>query len=204
MTHPADTTLALYAAGDLPAWQRMKTGIHVNRCESCRELVGAFRGDRDSLRDSAGGLPEDIDWDGLSAEMTANIHVGLAAGECVSPREVKQSPWNWRPVAIAGAFMVVLTVAWMLNIPREDNAALGRIWQAVVRGGRDAMMAGDRGPMVEASPQGIQFIENGSGLGVALTGALPVTTSVSVQGSASAHYVDDDTGQVTITTVYVQ
>jgi hypothetical protein len=61
----------------------------------------------------------------------------------------------------------------------------------------------DRGPVVEASSEGIEFRENGSAMGVSSSNAKPVATSVSFGGSASARYVDDDTGQVTISTVYV-
>ncbi len=46
--------------------------------------------------------------------------------------------------------------------------------------------------------------KNGSAMGVSSSNTQPVATSVSFNGSASARYVDDDTGQVTISTVYVQ
>ena len=40
--------------------------------------------------------------------MTANIRVGLAAGECVAPQKVRKAipasiPARWRPVALASA-----------------------------------------------------------------------------------------------------
>ena len=58
--------------------------------------------------------------------------------------------------------------------------------------------------MVEATPSGIALYENGSSLGVSQGNAEPVNVSVSAPGSASARYVDADTGQMTITSVYVQ
>ena len=62
----------------------------------------------------------------------------------------------------------------------------------------------DSGPVVSASSKGIEFRENGAALGVSTGQAPPVAVSVSFSGSASARYVDDDTGQVTIATVYTQ
>ena len=41
-------------------------------------------------------------------------------------------------------------------------------------------------------------------LGLEQSGMRPVLFSVSAQGSASARYVDEETGQITITAVYEQ
>jgi hypothetical protein len=48
------------------------------------------------------------------------------------------------------------------------------------------------------------LVENGGRMGIEQGGLEPVMFSVSTQGSASARYVDQDTGQVTITATYVQ
>jgi hypothetical protein len=49
------------------------------------------------------------------------------------------------------------------------------------------------------------LVENGAqSLGIDQGALEPVMYSVSTQGSASARYVDEDTGQVTITATYVQ
>ena len=59
--------------------------------------------------------------------------------------------------------------------------------------------------MVQASAtKGVEFRENGGSMGVNLTGEVPVFTSVSFEGSASANYIDKDTLQVTVAKVYVQ
>lgn len=62
----------------------------------------------------------------------------------------------------------------------------------------------DPGPVVEASATGIELRENGSALKISQGPLRPIAVSVSAQGSASARYVDAETGQVTITSVYVQ
>ncbi len=191
--HPFATDLALYAGGDLRGWERISTALHVRGCERCRESVEAFRADQQQLSESAAELPPGLNWDRLSAEMTANIRVGLAAGECVTPasRQAEATGWNWKPAAAFASLAMVFGAAWWLNMPLRNVPSF-------------AAGIEDRGPVVEASSEGIEFRENGSALGVSTSAAAPVATSVSFGGSASARYVDDDTGQVTITTVYVQ
>ena len=198
--HPFDTDLALYASGDLTGWERIKTALHVHRCRTCLAGIEAFKLDRKRLSDSAADLPPGLNWDRMAAEMSANIRVGLAAGECVAPASAKASPvpfaWNWKPAAIVAGVALVFGAAWWLNVPASDTAILSRAFRLAP--------AEDRGPVVEASSDGIESRENGSTWGMSTSDAQPVSVSVSFGGSASARYVDDDTGQVTITTVYVQ
>jgi len=219
--HVPESGLALYAAGDLPLWQRAFTAAHVTRCETCAGRVSAYRNDRAKHRETADQMPDGLDWESLSAEMAANIRVGLAAGECVAdPHAVLGGRsregirafvrgWDWRPAAAIAGVLVLLMGAWWLNMPSADNLSLTKAMRAIARGGRDRMPQfvrgmDDRAPMVEVSASGISVRENGGALGVSQDGARPVTISVSVQGSASARYVDNDTGQVTVTSVYVQ
>jgi hypothetical protein len=186
--HPFATDLALYACGDSRGWERIRTALHVRACRACQGAVAAFRVDRQQLRETADQLPAGVNWDRLSTEMAANIRVGLAAGECVAPARVEEpSFWNWKPVAAFAGLAMVFSAAWWLNMPPMRLA-----------------LVEDRGPVLEASSSGVEFTENGSSLGVGAGNAQPVATSVSFDGSASARYIDDDTGQVTITTVYVQ
>jgi hypothetical protein len=204
--HVKETDLALYASGDVRLWQRAAVYLHVRQCESCRERLEEFRSDARALREGAGALPEGLDWARLSAEMTANVRVGLAAGECVAPRGKrtrKSIPDLWRPVAMASfvtAMLAVLLVGgWWLNMPAQDartlNQAMRSIWQ-----GRTPI-SGERGAVIEATSEGIELRNGGGSLGVSQDSAQLVNTSVSTQGSASAHYVDQDTGQVTVTSV---
>jgi hypothetical protein len=203
-----ETELALYAAGDLPFWRGALVGFHVRRCDECRGLVEALRMDRQELRRTADVMPGEIstnfDWDRLAAEMTANIRVGLAAGECVTPRERKVAAISWRPAAIAAGLVVLLAGAWWLNIPRSDTETIGRALRDMATGGRISATQEERGPVVGASSSGVELLENGGRMGIEQRGLEPVMFSVSTQGSASARYVDQDTGQVTITATYVQ
>jgi hypothetical protein len=80
--HVRDADLALYAAGDLPVYRRASVWLHTHACESCQAKIVAFQADRKVLLSAVGELSSDVVWDRLAAEMTANIHLGLAAGAC--------------------------------------------------------------------------------------------------------------------------
>jgi anti-sigma factor RsiW len=212
--HIVETDLALYVSGDLSLFRRAAVRFHAGRCERCRHLVEAYRADRVRIKNIATEMPEGVDWDRLSAEMTANIRVGLAAGECVArPRQRKPAvklTVSWRPAAIAAGAVALLSVAWVLNMPAGTTDELGRALSAVLHGrgsvtnpGGSPIADDDRRPVVVANQLGIELRENNNVMG-ASQDERPVSVSLSVQGSASARYVNADTGQVTITSVYVQ
>jgi len=204
--HVGESDLALYASGDLGFWRGIRVRLHVERCAGCRRLAEAYRQDRAQIREVADELPEGLDWNRLAAEMTANIRVGLAAGECVAPRHRKPVAMAWRPAAVVAGVAILVTGAWWLNVPAAQTQELGRALRAVWSGRASARhgVVEDRGTVVEATSSGIELRENGSSLGVSQGAARPLAVSVSVQGSASARYVDSDTGQMTITSVYAQ
>jgi hypothetical protein len=205
--HVPEAKLAVYAAGDLSWWMWALTHVHVNRCAVCKGRADAYRADQQRIRELASDLPPNLNWDRLAAEMHANIRVGLEAGECVAPRAGRRAiPAGWRVAAAMAGFSALLISAWWLNMPAAQTASLGRAMKAIThwqisRGLRFE----DSGPLVEATAAGIELRENGSALAVTHgVNSRPVSVSLSVQGSARARYIDSDTGQVTITSVYAQ
>ena len=208
MTHPLQTDLALYSSGDLPLWRRPLVRLHVSGCDRCRSWVEAFRADRESLRSLAAEMPAGVNWDRLAAEMSANVRVGLEAGECVAPRVRKPTlAPGWRVAAAFAGVTALLVSAWWLNMPQGETAALGHVVHKIAqarpwRGGIRALE--DAGPTVQVSAAGIQLQQNGGTLGMSQGQEPPISVTLSVQGSARARYIDADTGQVTITGVYAQ
>lgn len=201
MRHPQEPRIALYAGGELGPLDRWSIGRHVARCNSCLGLAQAYAEDRAAIRREALTLPEHLDWDRLAAEMKANIHVGLAAGECVSGVRDRRRLVPWRPALIAGGLSAVLISGWFLNVPAESRASLAR---GIERLWNRPTAAADRGISLEATRNGIQVSERGSALTMMHAGANPAVVVVNTRGSLRARYVDDDTGQVTITNVYAQ
>jgi len=206
--HLPQSDLALYAGGDLSLWRRTIARAHLNGCPDCRGWVAAYRTDRESLRPLATAMPAGVNWDRLAVEMSANIRVGLAAGECVTPRVRKPAlATGWRVAAVTAGIIVLLVSAWWLNMPRAESIALGRVVKKIAQAGpwKGGILAlEDRGPLLEISAAGIQLQQNGGTLGMSQGKERPVTVTLSVQGSARARYIDADTGQVTITGVYAQ
>jgi anti-sigma factor RsiW len=218
--HTAETDLALFATGDLSPWRSALVRLHVARCAHCRETVDAFRRDRERLRQEASRMPPGLNWERLAAEMAANIRVGLEAGECVAPRRSKRAVWTagwltlrhvsfgWKIAGALTAAIALVALALWLNFPASDQAALGKAMSQLLRGrgalNPEGRAGDDAGPVAEASPTGIELRENGGAVRISQGDLRPVDVSVSAQGSASARYVDADTGQVVITSVYVQ
>ena len=207
--HVSEADVALYATGDMPLWRQPLMRLHASRCTDCGRRIAAYRSDREFIRRMAGEMPPGLQWDRLAAEMTANIRVGLEAGECVARRrEPRALPAGWRvAVAVAGV-TVLLISAWWLNMPPSQSASLGRAMKKIAQirpwRGAGISILEDRGPLVEVSAAGIQLRENGGALGVSQGMARPISVTLSAQGSARARYLDLDTGQVTITSVYAQ
>jgi hypothetical protein len=220
--HEVETDLALFATGDLSPWRSALIRFHVGRCAQCRETVDAFRKDRERLRQEASRMPPGLNWERLAAEMAANIRVGLEAGECVAPRRSKRALWTrgqwsilhvsfgWKIAGALTAAIALVALALWLNFPASDQAVLGKAISQLLRGrgvgglNLEGKAGDDAGPVAEASPTGIELRENGGAVRISQGDLRPVNVSVSAQGSASARYVDADTGQVVITSVYVQ
>jgi hypothetical protein len=207
--HLTEANVALYAAGDLPLWRKPLARLHASGCAACTKRVAAYRSDQAFIRQMAAELPRGLNWDRMTAEMTANIRVGLAAGECVARRpEARTMPAGWRVAAATAGFTALLISAWWLNMPASQTASLGRAMKKIAqvrpwRGG-PILPLEDQGPLVEVSAAGIQLRENGGALGVSQGLARPVSVTLSAQGAARASYLDQETGQVTITSVYAQ
>jgi hypothetical protein len=209
MKHPTLSELALYAGSDCGPLTRWRVRRHVRQCPDCREEVRANRTARQALRDFAVEMPPGVEWSRLAEEMTGNIRVGLAAGECVGDFPVKRrSPlvrWN---IATSMAMLALLfAAALVINMPPAESGrvvALFHRWFGVERshGPAETIAAAPAFGVLEASPRLIAMHANGSTLSVVPDTASNVRVSVSLQGSAAARVVDADTGQVTISRVY--
>ncbi len=203
--HPAETRLALLTGDDLPFMDRLLLRTHVRRCASCAARVRALREGRQLVAEAAVGMPPGLDWERLGEEITANIHVGLAAGECVAPVVQRRPRSAWAMAAALSGIAALLTGAMWINMPREQAEHLIRSLNAIAH--REAGQRTGAGAMadnvvLEASPTGIELKANGTAMKFVNARADSVDVSINMQGSADARYVDPDTGVATITKVY--
>lgn len=200
--HPAEGALALFAGGDLPWYERLRISRHVTACPACGRTVRSLRDVRATVKVAAAGLPEGLDWERLASEMTANIHVGVAAGQCVGPvPKLTRAPrLGWRPAAAFASVAVLVTGGWWLSSPPTGAQRVGELIHHVWRHPAVA----DSDVLVGMATDGIELKQNGAVMTLMYRGASPAVVTASTQGAVRARYVDADTGQVTITNVYAQ
>jgi hypothetical protein len=227
MKHPAPEQLALFSGGDLGRWERWRISRHSARCPECRREIQAVRDASGELRQLASEspvLPNALNWnrlaeDRLVEEITANIRLGLAAGEAIASFDKPlRAPSGLRRLHISNAALVaagaaaIFAVAFWTSLPPQQAdhllASLNRIRTERIGAWIHSAPAGgahERGSpqdvVIEASSSGIQVRENGRALSL-IPRSDGATVSVDMHGSAGVRYVDADTGQVTTTKVY--
>jgi len=188
--HPPIDELALFSGGDCGLLDKWRLSRHLSGCAVCRSEVEAFRSAELALKSELAEVPTALHWDRLAAEMTANIHLGLEAGECVSPARIPPVRLDWRAAIVMAGVSIVLIGAWFLNpLPRHDANEL------VMRARRVEL---------RTTSAGLEVNENGNAL-VLLHGkgtTQQPAMIVSSPGMLRARYVDADTGQITINNVY--
>lgn len=228
--HPKETTLALYAGGDLSGWDRIRIAAHTVRCADCSNRVQEFRSLQAALKDGRQDMPADLDWDRLSEEMSANIRLGLEAGECVAPTRAylleeeaesgrfswrrKWARWDWisfdswrgwqQGLALGVLGIALLSGAFWLNVPASQSSKFAQSVRRVFDG-RPSQSA-ERGVILEATAAGIEVREGGRAYTVLhpVADVKPASLTADLNGSMRARYVDSDTGQVTIANVYAE
>jgi len=188
--HPPIDELALYSGGDCGFFDKWRIARHLASCPECTAETKSFRSIGQNLRAGTSDMPAGLNWDRLAEEMSANIHLGLEAGECVAPAKANPVHLDWRAAIVMAGMSIALVGAWFLNpIPRRSTGEIAL-----------------RAPKVElrTTSAGLELNENGNSL-VLLHG--PGKTQqpamiLSAPGSLRARYVDTDTGQITINNVF--
>ena len=195
MKHPSESDLALFAAGDLSWAKQMLTGRHVSQCGACQSVVVEYSEFRPDVREFP-KLPPHVQWSRLSAEMSANIRLGLEAGECVNPRTAARPAVrfpmhfggvpSWHRLGIACAVLFAVGgVAFMVEHP--PNVAAPPV----------------TGMVLEASERGLQISEGTQTLRLLNTSGTEVSRTVGAHGEVGARYLDPN-GYVTVSQVYGQ
>jgi hypothetical protein len=198
--HPTHRFLALYLRGDLPWLAKMKTRTHVRGCARCQQYCSSLNDAMGELRREAEtqtltGFEAIADWPRLEREMMGNIAVGVAAARCVEHVGHGRRIFAWT-LALVG-LVVLFAAGWVTHIPREQSQ---HIFAAVQQwAGRPPQGAGT---VLRSSPDGVAVRAQGSTL--TLMHPRSAVISMSSTSGMEARYVDSDTGQVTISTVYAQ
>ncbi len=198
--HPTYGMLALFAAQDLAWTKRFSMQRHLAKCPACDAQVRAFRSTKQELRREAESetltsFEAIADWSRLEREMIGNIAVGVSAARCID-RTPKRRTY-FAPVLVSVGMVGVFALAWTTHIPAEQSQHIVgafRSWW------NDEGL--QTGTVLRSSPGGITVRAQGT----TLVMQHPRSAKVSLAGRSvvEARYVDQDTGQVTITSVYGQ
>ncbi|MBL8233659.1 MAG: hypothetical protein JNL98_34500 [Bryobacterales bacterium] len=192
--HASEYDLALFAGGELGFFSRRRVASHLKQCPDCQQAYERFLAARAELLEGSSVLPAGLDWQRLSAEMTANIHLGLAAGEIVAVQPKPRQLTGWRPAMVLASALLVVLAAWWVNQPSA----------AMLEQAKKSAVIEIPQVFVESTAFGIELKDHGRMLQMRHPKNTDVATSVSLQGVVRARYVDSESGQVTINNVYVQ
>jgi len=188
--HPGESDLALYAAGDLRLFHQWRTDRHVRGCSQCQQTAAEYSEFRSAAASAtlSGKALDNLNWNRLASEMSANIRLGLAAGECVGTRLAPRPIISGKRLVLAGGMLSALVAigAWL---GRPDLHPVQ--WQKI-----------SSGTILEAADSGIQVRGMRQTLRIMNPTTRNVIYSVGAQGELRARSLDPETGNVAITHVY--
>ncbi|MFL6450744.1 MAG: zf-HC2 domain-containing protein [Bryobacteraceae bacterium] len=199
-THPTHRSLALYVRGDLSWVAKAKLRNHLRGCDRCQQYVASLETALGELRREAEtqtltGFEAIADWSRLEREMLGNIAVGVAAARCVDHVGRGRRTFAW--TAAVAALTLLFAAGWATHIPREQTEHIfAAVHTWATRTPRST------GTVLRSSPDGVAVRAQGSTL--TLMHPRSAVVSVSSTSGMEARYVDTETGQVTITSVYAQ
>jgi hypothetical protein len=201
--HPKGSDLALLASDDLPIWRRMTVANHVQHCAHCDGEVRQFQAA--SMEIKRAGASETLtafeavgNWASLEREMIGNIKVGVAAAQCIEKTGVRRFH-HWHACFIVAALSVLFIAGWLIHIPTSDTEHMLSAFRLAFTGSHTATST-----ILQTTPEGVAVRSRGAMLTVMHPASAQVTLSVTSSSSVGARYFDDETGQVTITSVYGQ
>jgi hypothetical protein len=198
MRHPSNHELALASRGDLPLVAQLRVHAHSLVCTECRQRIEGFRADRARVATAVESfeLPRAIQWSELEGEMFGNIRLGLDVSEIYPGQRQKQEESRqipWRAAAAFAAIAVTVTTGWFLAGPGAVKFAPSAVAQ--VRSGA-LVLRGDA--------NGIGVETRGVGMILRNVSSPSARFEVSLEGSVRSSAVDEDSGQVTVSQVYVE
>ncbi len=196
MRHFSEHEAALASSGDLPLMLKLQSHAHCLVCPDCRARVDSFRSDRSRVDVAVDSfeLPRAIKWDQLEAEMLGNIRLGLDVDAVhqgsVQKTEARYIPWR-AAVAILAMTVIVMT-GWFLTGPGSRPTASA---VAQVRSG---------GLLLRGDENGVGVENRGRGMILRNVASRSNRIEVGLEGSVRSSVVDQDSGQVTVSQIYVE
>ena len=196
MRHFSEHEAALASSGDLPLILKLQSQAHCLVCPACRARVASYRSDRSRVDHAVDSfeLPRAIKWDQLEAEMLGNIRLGLDVDAIHqgSGRKEEERYIPWRAAVAIVAMTVIVITGWFLAGPgsRPIPSAV-----AQVRSG---------GFLLRGDENGVGVESRGRGMILRNVASRSNRLEVGLEGSVRSSVVDQDSGQVTVSQIYVE
>jgi hypothetical protein len=195
--HLSELDLALLAGRDTGLIRGFSLKRHLRVCEECQQEVNRFEELRSELAQT--GMPE-LNWKVLSAEMRANIHLGLEAGECVRTRSIRsrvkrglRTDWSLGFAAAFACVLVLVGAGVFLQDSRPRQSPVSR----------SAMPAAAHSSL-ESTTSGVELRTGSNSFTLLNRGGAIASQSVNAQGAIGSRSIDSETGSVTINNVYLE
>lgn len=179
-SHPSDNDLALLAGGDCGRLAAFRLNRHLRTCADCGARADEFR----ALCEMTANAPEPVlNWSALEAEMRANIHLGLEAGECIRAAVPHRRVQLRMAAAFASLAVVIAAGVLMKSAPPVSPAPAA---------------------VLESTRSGLEVRSQGGSLVLLNHHGAVANQTVSAQGAIRARYIDGEAGTVTINNVYLE
>ncbi len=199
MPHVSEHNLALASRSELPLPLRLAVDALCLVCPSCRARRAAYRADAARVRTAVDSftLPRATSWPDLEREMFGNIRVGLDVSSLYeAPAPAPATPAiRWRAAVAVAALSAIVMTGWFLSGPGSRpylRSLPGPVAQ--VESGPLRLTGGREGVSVETQGAGL-ILRNASA---------SARFEVGLEGSVRASVVDQDSGQLTVSQIYVE
>ncbi len=195
---------ALASSGDLPILPLLRTRVHCLLCADCTARVASFKQDAARMRAVVSDfeLPRAMKWTALESEMFANIRLGAdidEIGEFGDARDgVSASPpLSWRAAVAIGAMVATIMTGWFLAGPRGNSYMQMNQPQVPIAQVRSGAM------LLQGDQAGVGMESRGSGFILRGPASQSARVEVSLEGSVRRSTVDNESGQIIVSQIYV-
>jgi len=154
-------------------------------------MTGAVAHLEPAVVDSAG------DWARLEHEILGNIAVGLDAARCIEKIGAGRR-LTWTSIAVVTGLSLLFVIGWLTHIPLAQSEQLVASIRKAVTSPRTIQ------PYVRANTDARGIAVNSSSGRLLLPAPPSARVWASGKSDVSATFMDDQTGQVIVTTVYGQ
>lgn len=201
MRHLNDSEAALASSGDLSFVARVRSKAHCAVCPACRMRVEVFRQDAVRVRKIVPEfeLPRSMDWGEMEREMFANVRLGLDVSEIRTDFGRANEPeraMSWTGAVAIAALTAIVITGWFLAGPRTQQYLL-HAPKAVAQVKSGALI-------LRGDENGVGFESRGVGMILRNVASPSSRFEVGLEGSVRSSVVDQDSGQVTVSQIYVE